>query len=77
MSQGGPDELLYADSITISAASEEKFQEKILRWHEELEEKRLKVNSRKTEVLVSAKFGEKVIQVKDRHDMEIKQVEKL
>ena len=74
--KGGPDELIYADDIAISAASDEELQEKILSWQDELERKGLKVNSRKAEVVVSAKSGDKIIQVKDQHDEEIEQVEK-
>ena len=53
--QGVLDELVYADEIAISADTEEKLQGKIRPWQEELHRKGLKVNSRKTEVIVSEK----------------------
>ena len=68
MRKGQPDELIYADDIAILAAPEEELQEKILSWQDELERKGLKVNSRKTEVMVSAKSGDKIMQVKDWND---------
>ena len=72
----GPDELINTNDIAISTVSEEELQETILSWQDELGRTGLKVNSRKTEVMVSAKSGDTIIQVKDRHDEETKQVEK-
>ena len=74
--EGVPDELLYADDIAISADSVDKLQEKFRKWQVELESKGLKVNTRKTEVLVSAKGEGHRAVIKDRHNQEIKQVEK-
>ena len=74
--EGVPHELLYADDIAISAESEERLQERIWWWQEELERKGLKVNARKTEVLVSGKEGGHQTAVKDRHNQDIKQADK-
>ena len=73
---GVPDELLYADDIAISANSEEELQDKFRKWQDELESKGLKVNSRKTEVLVSAKGSGNRGEIRDQYNQEIKQVGK-
>ena len=55
------------------AESEEESQEREVQWQENLENKSLRVNSKKTEVMVSSKLGKKV-QIKDGNNVELKQV---
>ena len=66
----------YADDLAIEADNEEELQERVVQWQEYLENKGLRVNSKKTEVMVSSKLGKKV-QIKDRNNVELKQVEGL
>ena len=54
--EGDPSELLYADDIAISAESEILLQEELLKWQEELERKGLKINGRKTEVMLKRRM---------------------
>ena len=67
-------DLLYADDLAIVTESEEELQERLIQWQENLENKGLRVNSKKTEVMVSSKLGRKV-KIMDRNDIELKQVD--
>ena len=49
-------------------------QERLIQWQENLENKGLRVNSKKTEVMVSSKLGRKV-KIMDRNGIELKQVD--
>ena len=69
-----PNDFLYADDLAIVAESEEELQERLIQWQENLENKGLRVNSKKTEVMVSSKLGRKV-KIMDRNDIELKQVD--
>ena len=69
-----PNDLLYADDLATVAESEEELQERLIQWQENLENKGLRVNSKKTEVMVSIKLGRKV-KIMDRNDIELKQVD--
>ena len=66
--------LMFVDDIVIVAESEEELQERVVQWQGNLENKGLRVNSKKTEVMVSRKL-EKKVQIKDRNSIELKQVE--
>ena len=46
-------EILYADDLVLMNASLEKLREKVLKWKETFESKGLKVNLRKTKVMIS------------------------
>ena len=65
-----PNDLLYADDLAIVAESDEELQERLVHCQENLENKGLRVNSKKTEVMVSSKLGRKV-QIKDRNNIEL------
>ena len=69
-----PNDLLYANDLATVAESEEELQERLIQWQENLENKGLRVNSKKTEVMVSSKLGRKV-KIMDRNDIELKQVD--
>ena len=69
-----PNDLMHADDLAIAAESEEELQERLDYWQENLENMGLRVNSKKTEVMVSSKLGRKV-QIKDRNNVELKQVD--
>ena len=47
-----PKDFLYADDLTIVAENEEELQEGVLQWQENLDNKGLRVNSKKTEVII-------------------------
>ena len=68
-------ELLFADDLVLMADSEEELQEKWLRWQVGMERKGLKVNTGKTEVMVSSK-AETRITVKDKNDDKLNQVDR-
>lgn len=68
-------ELLFADDLVILAESEEELQGKWLRWQEGMERKGLKVNTGKTEVMVSSKAGTRA-KIEDRRGVKLKQVDK-
>ena len=72
--EGVPLELLFADDLAVSAASEEGLQERVWTWQEELEKKGMKMNCRKTEVMVTAKEDGMALEVKARSGVVIKQV---
>ena len=69
-----PKDLLFADDLAIVTESEEELQERVVQWQETLENKALKVNRKKTGVMVSSKLGKKV-QMTERNKEELKQVE--
>ena len=64
----------YVDDLVIVAETEEELDGKVVQWQESLENNGLRANSKKTEVIVSSKLWRKV-QIKDRKDVELKQVE--
>ena len=51
-------EILYADDLVLMSKSMENFKEKFLKWKEAFESKQLKVNLKKTKVMVSGSKGE-------------------
>ena len=72
---GLPWELLFADDLALMADSETELQNKWSKWQVGMEGKGLKVNTSKTEVMVSTR-GETKIHIKDRKGEELKQVNK-
>ena len=66
----------YVDDLVIVAETEEELDGKVVQWQESLDNNGLRANSKKTEVMVSSKLWRKV-QIKDRKDVELKQVEEL
>ena len=71
---GLPWELLFADDLAITADSEEDLQRRWLKWQIGMESKGLKVNTGKTEVMVSGRNGTKV-NIKDKEGRELNQVD--
>ncbi|GFS01868.1 RNA-directed DNA polymerase (Reverse transcriptase) domain containing protein [Elysia marginata] len=71
---GLPWELLFADDLAIIADSEEEIQRRWLMWQIGLESKGLKVNTGKTEVMVSGRNRNKV-NIKDKEGRELNQVD--
>ena len=55
--QDGIWELLFADDLAIIADTEEELQERYLEWKSSLERGGLKVNTSKTEVMISSREG--------------------
>ena len=51
-------EILYADDLVLMSESIENLKEKFLKWEEAFESNGLKVNFRKTKVMVSRSKGE-------------------
>ena len=51
--RGAPWELLYADDLCVSADTKEKCIERLRLWKEEMESKGLRVNMKKTKIMVS------------------------
>lgn len=72
---GLPWELLFADDLALMADSETELQNKWSKWQVGMEGKGLKVNTSKTEVMVSTR-GETETHIKDRKGEELKQVNK-
>ena len=62
------------DDLAIIAASEEDLQRRWLKWQIGMESKGLKVNTGKTEVIVSGRNGTKV-NIKDKEGRELNQVD--
>jgi hypothetical protein len=58
-------EILYADDLVLMADSMEELQLKFDRWKTVIERKGLKVNMRKTKVMVSGEGGERVVSMID------------
>ena len=69
-----PWEMLYADDLVICADDEKSLQENVWKWQRCMERRELRVNNRKTEVMVSSKESEN-INVVDRHNNQLKQTE--
>ena len=57
---GLPNELLFADDLTVVTDTQEETQKRWLGWQIGMESKGLKVNIGKTEVMVSSRKGTKV-----------------
>ena len=71
---GLPWELLFADDLAFIADSEEDLQRRWLKWQIGMESKGLKVNTGKTEVMVSGRNGTKV-NIKYKEGRELNQVD--
>ena len=69
-----PWELLFADDLVIIAESKEELQEKWLRWQRGMASQGLKVNTGKTEVLVSSR-DRKEVHIVDSSNTRLNQVE--
>ena len=55
--EGLMNEILYADGLVLMSESIQNLKEKFLKWKEAFESKELKVNLKKTEVMVSGSKG--------------------
>ena len=71
---GLPWELLFADDLAIIADLEEDLQRRWLKWQIGMESKGLKVNTGKTEVMISGRNGTKV-NIEDKEGKELNQVD--
>ena len=60
-----PWELIFADDIALLAESEKELQKKVQRWQTSLIKGGLKMNTEKSETLVSEREGDTKIKVKD------------
>ena len=58
--EGLPSELLFVDDLAVVTDTEEEMQRRWPGWQIRVESKGLKVNIRKTEVMVSSSRGTKV-----------------
>ena len=56
--EGLTNEILYADDLVLMSKSMENLKEKFLKWKEAFESKGMKVNLKKTKVMVSGSKGE-------------------
>ena len=56
--EGLMNEILYVDDLVLMSASIEKLKEKFLKWKEAFESKRVKMNLKKTKVMVSGSKDE-------------------
>ena len=56
--RGVVDELLYADDLVFMSEDMEDLKKRFLNWKDALESKGIKVNTRKTKVMVSGSEGE-------------------
>ena len=72
--KGTPWDLLFADDLAVAAETEEEMQERWMTWQNGMEGKGLKVNTGKTEVMVSGIKGTKAT-IKDNKGTTLKQVE--
>src|SRR6266853_4742151 len=68
-------ELLFADDLVIMATSVEELQRKVVAWQRSLESHGLKMSGKKTEVLASCKEGGEVVNIIDKNDKVLKQVD--
>lgn len=66
-------ELLFADDLAIIADTEEGLQQRYLIWKGNLERKGMKVNTQKTEVMVSSREGHEEISVTSEDGRRLKQ----
>ena len=73
--KGLPWELLFADDLSLAAGAEMDMQERWQKWQEGIEEKGLKVNTGKTEVMVCSRQGTSV-NITDNKGTVLKQVDK-
>ena len=71
-----PWELLFADDLVVIAESEEEAQEKWLRWQAGMARHGLKVNTSKTEVMVSSSRMRRDPTIVDSSGTQLKQVER-
>ena len=62
-----PWELIFVDDIALMAETEEKLQKKVWNWQRALEKGGLKMNARKSEVLVTERGGEIEAEIQDTH----------
>ena len=69
-------EVLFADDLVIMATSMEELQQRVLTWQKGLEGRGLKMSGKKTEVMVSSREGGEVINIKDRNEKVLKQVDR-
>ena len=67
-----PMELLYADDLAICSNSKEELQSRLLNWQSALEKGGLKMNAKKTVVMVSG--SDEVLSIKDVHGHLLEQV---
>ena len=72
--RGLPWELLFADDLAVATNSEEELQRRWLSWQIQMENKGLKVNTEKTEVMVCSKT-EREANIVDKQGTQLKQVE--
>ena len=56
--EGLMNEILYADDLVLMSESMENLKKKLLKWEEAFQSKELKVNLKKTKVMVSGSKGE-------------------
>ena len=73
--RGFPRELLLADDLAVVTDTEEEMQRRWLGWQIGMESKGLKVNTGKTEVMVSSRRGTKA-NIKDNQGTSLRQVNK-
>ena len=64
--EGLMNEILYADDLVVMSKSMENLRDNFLKWREALESKRLKVNFKKTKVMVGGS-KEQIIKYKVDH----------
>jgi len=68
-------EVLFADDLVIMADTEEELQQRYLVWKNSLERKGMKVNTQKTEVMVSSREGHEEITIISEDGGRLKQAE--
>ena len=68
-------ELLFADDLVIMADTEEELQQRYLVWKNSLERKGTKVNTQKTEIMVSSREGHEEINILSEDGGRLKQAE--
>jgi exonuclease III len=67
-------EMLYADDLCILAESKADMENRVREWQEVLERNGLKVNERKTEVMVCSRKASELVDIVDRSGAQFKQV---
>ena len=72
---GLPCELLFADDLAVVTDTEEEMQRRLLGWQVGMERRGLKVNTGKTEVMVSSRRGTKA-NIKDSQGTTLRQMNK-
>ncbi|GFO25468.1 retrovirus-related pol polyprotein from type-1 retrotransposable element r2 [Plakobranchus ocellatus] len=75
MREGLPKELLFADDLAVIAETEQDLQRRWIIWQKTMEAKGLKVNTGKTEVMVSGKGDERIV-IRDKEGETLNQVQK-